>query len=114
MEPHVSYSTGLINPEVLPLNVVPNFKVAPYFKEDAETLLEEIVKFQQKKNPEKWTYFTAEELAKSKNISPLPKEVLATLHSLVDSGYLNRTGVYYHVSDDLVEILKLYTKKILN
>jgi hypothetical protein len=114
MEPHVSQSTALRDPKVLPSEVVPEFKVAPYFEKETEKLLEEIVKFQQKKNSGKWTYFTEEEFAKSKNLPALSKEELSVLHDLVSSGYLHRSGIYYHVSNYLLSILKLYIKSNLN
>jgi hypothetical protein len=114
MEPHVSQSTALRDPKVLPSEVVPEFKINNYFKQEEEKLLQEIVKFQQKKNPEKWTYFTVEEFVKSRNIDCLSKDELSVLQKLVSLGHLYKTGVYYHVSGYIVQVLDMYARKNLN
>jgi hypothetical protein len=88
-------------------------------------LLEEIVKFQQQKNPCKWTYFTTEEFAKSRGLKSLPvneKEILEVLTNggtlfcpriSLPSGYMQRNGIYYHISPKLIELFGPYANKSL-
>ncbi len=111
---HVSQSTALRDAKILPSKVVTDFRAANCFEEGAKKLLEEIVKFQQNKNPVKWTYFTVEEFTKSRNLHCLTQEELSALNNLVNLRYLHKSGVYYHVSNKLLEVLKLIAKPNLN
>ncbi len=111
---HVSQSTGLRDPKLLPSMILTDFSVANCFEKGAEKLLEEIVRFQQNKNPKKWTYFTVEEFAKNRNLPCLSQEELSALRDLVNSRHLHKSGVYYHVSNKLLEALKLFAKPNLN
>lgn len=115
---HVSESTALRKPAVMPSMISNDFKVPDVFKEETKKFLEEIIKFQKNKKlkdeRQRWTYFTVEEFAKSKNLSTLSKDELSILDSLVDQGYIHKSGIYYHVSNKLLAVLKLHIKQNLN
>lgn len=97
----------------------------PLKKREVERLLEEILRQQKAENPNQWTYFSEEQLAKSMHRPRLSWEERSLLNILcdggrlpshpqviVEAGYLERFGKRYLIAEPLRAVFKQFVEPV--
>lgn len=117
--------TVLGSEEISPSMVDPSFCETCFKKRQIEEFLEHLVRFQQKRNPNKWTAFTQQQLAESlgfqDSLPPSEASILEALiyggrpvpcpTVLVSPGYIGYDDSLYYLQPALIRVFIPFLRK---